>query len=303
MAALFPCASITGAPKIRTTRIIADLEKTARNIYTGCIGFIGPEPSAQFNVAIRTAVVDRRSQTAEYGTGGGIVWDSAVGEEYTEAILKARILTEQRPVFSLLETILWTRDGGYYLLEYHLRRLAESAAYFDYPVNIQDVEKALNVKCSSFSAADQRIRLLIDSSGSIEIESSPFIPEESTEKLKVKLAAEPVNSNDIFLYHKTTCREVYESARRKYPDYDDVILWNEKGELTESSIANIVVDIDGELCTPPVEAGLLAGVFRAHMVEQGEIIERPLPVSDIRKFRKVYLINSVRKWREAVLFE
>jgi len=303
MAALFPCASITGAPKIRTMRIIADLEKAARNIYTGCIGFIGPEPSAQFNVAIRTAVVDRRSKTAEYGTGGGIVWDSAVGDEYTEAILKARVLTEQRPVFSLLETILWTRDGGYYLLEHHLKRLADSAAYFDYPVNIRDIERALRTKSTGFSAEHQRIRLLVDRSGSVEVESSPFIPEEPNVKLKVKLASEPVHSSDIFLYHKTTYRDVYESARHKCPDYDDVVLWNEKGELTESSNANIVADIDGELCTPPVEAGLLAGVFRASLIEQNKIIERSLPVSDINIFRKVYLINSVRKWREAVLFE
>jgi len=284
-------------------RIIADLEKAARNIYTGCIGFIGPEPSAQFNVAIRTAVVDRRSKTAEYGTGGGIVWDSAVGDEYTEAILKARVLTEQRPVFFLLETILWTRDGGYYLLEHHLKRLADSAAYFDYPVNIRDIERALRAKSAGFSAEHQRIRLLVDRSGSVEVKSSPFIPEEPNVKLKVKLASEPVHSSDIFLYHKTTYRDVYESARHKCPDYDDVVLWNEKGELTESSNANIVADIDGELCTPPVEAGLLAGVFRASLIEQNKIIERSLPVSDINIFRKVYLINSVRKWREAVLFE
>ncbi len=301
--ALFPCASITGAPKIRTTRIIADLEQAARNVYTGCIGFIGPEPSAQFNVAIRTAVVDRRHGTAEYGTGGGIVWDSASGDEYTEAILKARVLTEQRPEFSLLETILWTQEGGYYLLDYHLKRLADSAVYFDYPAKIQDVKKALCAKSSDFSGTDQRVRLLIDRNGSIEIQNFPLIPEESKRKLKVKLAAEPVSSGDIFLYHKTTFRHTYESARQKFPEYDDVILWNEKRELTESSIANIVVDIEGELYTPPFDAGLLEGVFRAHLLKEEKISERRLHLSDIKKFRKVYLINSVRKWQEAVLFE
>ncbi len=301
--ALFPCASITGAPKIRTTRIIADLERTARNVYTGCIGFIGPEPIAQFNVAIRTAVVDRGHGTAEYGTGGGIVWDSASGDEYTEALLKARVLTEQRPEFSLLETILWTREGGYYLLEYHLKRLADSAVYFDYPVKIQDVKKALSARSSDFSGAAQKVRLMIDRDGAIDIQNYPLIQEESKRKLKVKLAAEPVSSGDIFLYHKTTFRHTYESARQRYPDYDDVVFWNEKRELTESSIANIVVDIDGGLYTPPLEAGLLEGVFRAKLLREGKISERTLHLSDIKKFRKMYLINSVRKWQDAVLTE
>ena len=303
MTALFPCASITGAPKIRTTHIIEDLEQTARNVYTGCIGFIGPESVAQFNVAIRTAVVDRLNETAEYGTGGGIVWDSADRDEYTEAVLKARVLTLQRPDFSLLETLLWTPDEGYFLLEYHMKRLADSAAYFDYPVDIQSIEKALHAKAAHFSSSDQKIRLLIDRNGSIDIQYLPVAEEKSNRKLKVKLAADPVNSADIFLYHKTTCRHVYESARRKFPDYDDVVLWNEKGELTESSIANIVVDLDGELCTPPVDAGLLAGVFRAQLLEQGKIREYALQLSDIARFRKVYLVNSVRKWQEAVLFQ
>jgi para-aminobenzoate synthetase/4-amino-4-deoxychorismate lyase len=299
--ALFPCASITGAPKIRTTRIIADLERSARNIYTGCIGFIGPEPRAQFNVAIRTAVVDRVKRTAEYGTGGGIVWDSSSQDEYTEAILKARVLTEQRPDFSLLETLLWTRDKGFFLLEYHMRRLADSAAYFDYSANIRNIEEFLREKASGFSEAVQRVRLLVGRNGSVKIESAPLIAEKSTKNLQVKLAVDPVNSADIFLYHKTTFRNTYEAALRDCPDCDDVILWNERQELTESSIANIVVEIDGGLFTPPVASGLLAGVFRAYLIDQGRIHERVIPVSELKRCKKIYLINSVRKWREAVL--
>ena len=301
MTALFPCASITGAPKIRTTRIIADLEASARNLYTGCIGFVGPEPRAQFNVAIRTAVVDRIEGTAQYGTGGGIVWDSTRQDEYTEAILKARVLTEQRPDFSLLETLLWSRDSGYFLLDFHLKRLADSATYFDYPVIIKDIESSLHSKASGFSEAYQKVRLLINRNGVTEIQSSALKPEESSEKLQVKLAVDPVYSKDIFLYHKTTYRSVYEAAQRDCPDCDDVLLWNEREELTESCIANIVLEIDGRLFTPPITSGLLAGVYRAWLLDQGTIEERVLHVSDLKTCDKIFLVNSVRKWQEAVL--
>ncbi len=303
LAALFPCASITGAPKIRTTRIIADLEQSGRNIYTGCIGFIGPEPNAQFNVAIRTAVVNRRSGTAEYGTGGGIVWDSAHNDEYTEAILKARVLTLQRPDFSLLETLLWTPDEGYFLLEYHMKRLADSASYFDYPADIGQIICALHAKASVFSGGDQKVRLTVDRRGSIEIQHSPLGPGKTNRMPKVKLAEKPVNANDIFLFHKTTFRHTYESALRDFPEYDDVLLWNESGELTESTVANIVAEIDGALYTPPVSAGLLGGTFRIRLLEQGKIRERTLPVSEMKGYGKIYLINSVRKWREAVVVD
>jgi para-aminobenzoate synthetase/4-amino-4-deoxychorismate lyase len=301
MTALFPCASITGAPKIRTTHIIADLERSARNLYTGSIGFIGPEQRAQFNVAIRTAVVDRVTGTAGYGTGGGIVWDSTSQDEYTEAILKARVLTEQRPDFSLLESLLWTRENGYFLLDYHMKRLADSAAYFDYSVKIQDIEESLYEKASTFSHTPQKVRLLLDRNGCFEIQSASLIPEPSTKKLNVKLAAVPVYSSDTFLYHKTTCRQIYESAQQDCPDCDDVLLWNERQELTESCVANIVLEIDGKLYTPPITSGLLAGVFRAWLLDQEEIQERVLHISDLKNCTKIYLINSVRKWQEALL--
>ena len=301
LAALFPCASITGAPKVRTTRIIADLERTGRNIYTGCIGFIGPEPNAQFNVAIRTAVVDRRNKKVEYGTGGGIVWDSAHKDEYSEAILKARVLTLQRPDFSLLETLLWTPDEGYFLLDYHMKRLADSASYFDYPADIRQIISTLHAKAAGFSGGDQKVRLLVDRCGSIEIQHSPLIPGQTSRTLNVKLAERPVDTTDIFLFHKTTFRHTYESALRDYPECDDVLLWNESGELTESTVANIVAEIEGELYTPPVSAGLLAGTFRARLLEQGKIRQRTLPVSDMKRYGKIYLINSVRKWQEAAV--
>ncbi len=303
LAALFPCASITGAPKIRTTRIIADLEKTPRRLYTGCIGFLGPGHDAQFSVAIRTAVVDRHNGTAEYGTGGGIVWDSSSREEYTEALLKSRVLTEQMPDCSLLETILWSNNGGYFLLAYHMKRLADSAAYFGYPVDIEQILKDLHAKASGFLEPMHRIRLLVDRDGGWDIQSASFVAENPPKPVRMKLAPDPVDSGNIFLYHKTSFRSVYEQALGKVTDCDDVLLWNEHRELTESSNANVVVDINGCLVTPPVSSGLLAGVFRAWLLDQGKIRERIIKVSDLGRHRRMYLINSVRKWREAVLVE
>ncbi len=302
LGALFPCASITGAPKIRTTRIIVDLEPDPRGLYTGCIGFITPDRFAQFNVAIRTAVVDRLAGQVEYGAGGGIVTDSACDDEYTEALLKARVLTEQRPEFSLLETMLWTREDSFFLLDYHLRRLANSAVYFDYPVDIENAKRLLLDRTSGFAGEPQRVRLLADRKGSLEIQASPIVITESASPLSVSLAADPVrSSSDIFLYHKTTLRRTYENALLKRPGQDDVLLWNEYGELTESCLANLVLEVDGKLLTPPVQSGLLAGTFRAWLLDKGKVQEQVLRIDDLKKCSRIYLINSVRKWQDAVL--
>jgi para-aminobenzoate synthetase / 4-amino-4-deoxychorismate lyase len=300
-AALFPCASITGAPKVRTTQIISDIETTARGIYTGCIGYISPDRFAQFNVAIRTAVVDRRTGKVEYGAGGGIVADSASDDEYTEALLKARILTEQRPEFSLLETILWTPEDNYFLLDDHLRRIAGSSIYFDFPLDVENARKQLQARIYGFDGKSQRVRLLVDRRGLLEIQASEILLTDPLKPAHLRLAANPVDSSDIFLYHKTTHRQVYETALSDFPELDDVLLWNERGELTESSRANVVLEMGGELLTPPVESGLLAGTFRARLIEQGKILEHLLVVDDLKRCSKIYLINSIRKWQEAIM--
>jgi para-aminobenzoate synthetase / 4-amino-4-deoxychorismate lyase len=301
MTALFPCASITGAPKVRTSEIIAELESVPRRMYTGSIGFMAPDGTAQFSVAIRTAVVDRSRGQVEYGSGGGIVWDSASKDEYTEALLKARVLTEQRPEFSLLETIRWTREDSYFLLEYHLLRLAASAEYFGYSVDSALIRQRLMDQAMAFDGEPRRVRLLVARDGAIEIQTDRLNEKESDRSLRIALAREPVNSAEVFLYHKTTNRLIYENARNSRPVCDDVLLWNEKDELTESCIANIVVEIDGGLYTPPVDCGLLAGTFRAWLLDQGKIGERRLKINDLARCSKIHLINSVRKWQEAEL--
>jgi para-aminobenzoate synthetase/4-amino-4-deoxychorismate lyase len=301
MTALFPCASITGAPKVRTAQIIAELESSPRNLYTGCIGFLAPNRSAQFSVAIRTAVLDRNTSQIEYGSGGGIVWDSASSDEYKEALLKARVLTEQRPEFSLLETMRWTSKDSYFLLDYHLQRLSNSAEYFGFPVNLERIREQLNAESSGFSGTSTRVRLLLASDGTITIQSTLVHEEKDNRALKVALAREPVFSANIFLYHKTTYRKAYEEAKQSCPGCDDVILWNERREITESSIANVVVRIGEDLFTPPVDSGLLAGTYRAFLLDGGKIRERVLTISDLRQCSNIYLVNSVREFQEAEL--
>ncbi len=298
--ALFPCASITGAPKPRTMDIIAREETTPRRIYTGTIGYLAPGRRAQFNIAIRTVLVDRPAGTAEYGVGGGIVWDSETGNEYEECWLKAKVLTDSPPVFDLLETLLWTPADGIFILARHLHRLAESAEYFDIPLSIPDLRSLLNAE-GLMGTVPLRIRLRVARDGKITLESTPLDLRNASSPVRVRLAAKPVDPGDRFLYHKTTHRAVYEQAKAGVEDCDDVLLWNPAGELTESTIANIVVERNGELLTPPVRCGLLPGTYRAELLEQGNIREAILPVSELSPSDKIHLINSVRKWREAIL--
>ena len=184
LSALFPCASITGAPKVSTMRIISELETTPRKIYTGSIGYIAPNRKAKFNVAIRTALIDRETQTVEYGVGGGIVWDSESGDEYEEALLKARVLTESPPRFSLLETLLWTPEEGFFLREKHIARLLDSAEYFGFsmprrggvppPLLANEIIESYLKDISSQFNSPQRVRLLLDKNGTLSHEAKPF---------------------------------------------------------------------------------------------------------------------------------
>ncbi|MCI0399671.1 MAG: aminodeoxychorismate synthase component I [Chloroflexi bacterium] len=296
--ALFPCASITGAPKVRTMQLIAALETTPRGLYTGCIGYLGPGRQAQFNVAIRTVVVDQASHQAEYGVGGGIVWDSVAGEEYRECLLKARILAERRPPFQLLESLRWTPGEGYFLLHEHLERLAESADYFGFPLEPAAAGQALAEAAVAFPRQPRKVRLLAAQDGRITIE---HLPPGDQRPVRLALAAASVDSSNPFLYHKTTHRAVYDQARASRPGYDDVLLWNERGEITESTTANVVVYLDGEWLTPPVSCGLLPGTFRRHLLAQGAIREAIITREDLGRCQAIYLINSVRCWRPATL--
>jgi para-aminobenzoate synthetase/4-amino-4-deoxychorismate lyase len=280
--------------------IIADLESSPRGVYTGCIGYIAPGRIAQFNVAIRTVVVNKQKGEAEYGVGGGIVWDSSAKEEFQECQAKARILTERRPEFKLLESILWTPSDGFFLFEDHLGRLADSGAYFGFAIEKDEIRNELERSVSSFPQRASKIRLTVSRLGELDIEG---IPIEFPESVQIALATNPVRRDDVFLYHKTTHRHVYENALRAHIDCDDVLLWNEKGEITETTTANVVLESEGELFTPPIGCGLLPGTFRKSLLADGVIVERVITVADLEDYDTLYLINSVRKWRKATLIK
>jgi para-aminobenzoate synthetase/4-amino-4-deoxychorismate lyase len=292
--ALFPPASVTGAPKLRTTAIIAELESTPRRVYTGALGFWAPGRRAQFNVAIRTVLVDVKRRTAEYGVGGGIVWDSDPEREREECETKARVLAAQWPEFRLLETMRWTPGEGYFLGEEHLARLTASAGYFDYPLEQEKARSEMNGLSQRLSPRPHRVRVLVDRAGRITLEAAVFTPPGADAPLRVALARSPVDSSDPFLYHKTTHRRVYEDARAGCPGSEDVILYNERGEVTESTIANVAVEIDGVLSTPPVSSGLLAGTYRALLLDRKDIIERTVTVEELLRSPRILLLNSVR---------
>ena len=323
LAAMFPAASITGAPKRRTMAIIAELEATPRGVYTGSIGYIAPGRRAQFNVAIRTAVVDRAARTLQYGVGGGIVWDSTSSAEYDECVLKARVVTDPPVAFELLETLRWQSDVGFVLLTRHLERLLDSARYFDFSCDL-DVARSELAACVAASAEDcvarrgadgalaRRVRLLLSRTGDVTCSAQPLadamLAASATRAAPVALtlATVPIDERDVFLLHKTTRRGMYERALAAAQIQDggigDVLLWNSAGEITETTIANVVVEIDGERVTPPVECGLLAGTLRAELLATGQIREARVTIADVReRATRLWLINSVRGWREAAL--
>lgn len=297
--ALFPCGSITGAPKISTMNIIAELENEPREVYCGAIGYITPNKEAIFNVPIRTVMINHQSGEAVYGVGGGITWDSTSQGEYHEILAKAKVLEGVPSEFELLESIL-VENGEYFLLEEHLNRMGKSAGYFSFEYDTEKVKKTLKDFSSENNTGLRKVRLLAAKNGDLTIEGQPISPQ--VEVVKVVLAKDPVDKNNPFLYHKTTNREVYTKFQKQLPsEAFDILLWNQDGELTEFTNGNVVLEINGTLWTPPVNCGLLAGTFRDRLIKIGKIHEKTLTHTDLKKAEKIWFINSVRKWQEVHL--
>jgi para-aminobenzoate synthetase / 4-amino-4-deoxychorismate lyase len=296
--ALFPSGSVTGAPKIRTMEIIRDLEPRPRHLYTGALGFLRPGGDGVFNVPIRTVLLDTHSGEAEFRVGGGITAGSTTQGEFEECLVKMNFLTSGTPAFSLLETIL-LQDGGYRLLQRHLQRLKESADYFLIPFREEEIIRKLEEERIAAPQGSFRVRLLVSPDGTPRTESFPLVVTVGTKRLRIGPARNPVSSKDIYLFHKTTNRAVYEDRLRERPDCDDVILFNERGELTESTRANLVLDIEGTLLTPPRFCGLLAGTFRQQLLESGTLTEKVLYRADLSRAARILLVNSVRGWMDA----
>jgi para-aminobenzoate synthetase/4-amino-4-deoxychorismate lyase len=284
MSALFPCGSVTGAPKIRTMQIIRQLERFPRGVYTGAIGFLRPGGDCIFNVAIRTVVIDMQNGRATFGVGGGVTIDSTAAGEYDECLVKSRFLQSKPVEFELFESML-IEDGEIFLLDRHIERLRNSALFFGFEFN----EAAIRATLSKIPCLNAKLKLRLRKDGRLTTETS-LITDLPIPK-RVNLATAPVSSSDRFLFHKTT--------HRQYPD--DVIFWNERNEVTESGIANVVVKIDDELFTPPVSCGLLAGTFRDQLLAEGKIAERVITVDELKNAKELFLINSVRKWMKAEL--
>jgi para-aminobenzoate synthetase / 4-amino-4-deoxychorismate lyase len=300
-AAMFPCASITGAPKASTMRIIAKSETGPRQVYTGSIGRIAPGRRARFNVAIRTVVIDKKLGEAEYGVGGGIVWDSTPQGEYQECLLKAAILHAAQPDFRLLESLLWTPAEGYALLPEHLTRLRQSAEYFGFSACDAAAAEELTALAATLPPAAHKVRLLAARDGEIHCEAAALCNDPLPDPIRLELAAVPIDPSDVFLYHKTTHRAVYAAAQAGRRGGDDVLLYNPRGEVTETARGNIVVRRGREFYTPPTSCGLLPGAYRARLLAEGKIQERVVPLATLAECDELIFINSVRLWRKAEL--
>jgi para-aminobenzoate synthetase/4-amino-4-deoxychorismate lyase len=306
--ALFPCGSVTGAPRRRAMRLIRELEPTPRGVYCGAIGMAGPE-TAVFNVAIRTAVIDGEGGTM--GVGSGVVWDSDPDSEYEECGLKTQFLTSSATSRQsspddapprLIETMRF--DGVRFpLLDRHVERLARSAAYFGYPFEASRFRRRLDTIATDANVHSVlKVRATLDRWGRIALQTGPVEGKESPWRLTI--AGERVEAGDPLFFHKTTHRRVYERAlaAAQAEGADEAILLNEAGEVTEGTYSNVFVRRNDSLLTPPASSGLLAGVYRDYVLEtQERARERVLTLDDLERADAIYCCNAVRGWCEAVL--
>ncbi|MDQ1393782.1 MAG: para-aminobenzoate synthetase / 4-amino-4-deoxychorismate lyase [Acidimicrobiaceae bacterium] len=297
--ALFPCGSVTGAPKHRTMALITELEGDCRGVYCGAIGFVGPG-EARFNVAIRTVVVDRSTGEGIYGSGGGIVWDSEAEGEYAETRTKAEILFTSTPPFDLVETMAFEPREGLRNCDRHLERMAGSASYFGYAFCQESLRTLLKEQTASLVEA-AIVRLSLSSTGRASIESRALPAASRCRPVRLEIDGESVDSSDVSLFHKTSLRLPYSDRLARHPQADDVVLVNERGQVTETTTANLAVCLDGRWCTPPLDAGCLPGVQRAILVANGTLVVRAISVAELQVAVDVALVSSVRGWRRAVI--
>lgn len=287
--AIFPCGSITGAPKISTMKIIDNVESGKRNIYCGAIGLISPDECV-FNVPIRILQKQNGQNHYKYRVGGAIVWDSDTLDEWDETIVKMKFL-DPLGSFRLVETLL-AKDGEFVYGDEHFTRMQKSAKELGFKFN----QELFSIKPQK----DGMVRVLLSRTGDYEIQ---YLPLSEPKTSKIELFAPPVDSEQKLLYHKTTYRPWYEDAMAKIKSGEvyDVIFVNEKKELTEGARTNIVLEIDGELYTPPVSCGLLNGILRQKMIDDGELQEKILYLADLKRATNIFCINSVRGKRRVEL--
>lgn len=297
LGALFPCGSVTGAPKRRSMEIITEVERQPRGLYCGAIGCLAPRGEAFFSVAIRTLLIDKASGVVSMGVGSGITYDSQPAAEYAESLGKATFLQAGAEAFHLFETVRRGRDGCRNVTR-HLDRLAASACFFGFPFD-REAAKMLLEKPVASGTEEQRVKLSLASCGALTLDAEEIVPE--TSPLVIGVASVRSDPDNRLLYHKTSRREMYEDERRKRPDCGEVVFFNSRGELAEGSYNNIVLKRDGRLVTPPLESGLLPGVLRSELLENGDIAEKILYGEDLFSAEEIWVVNSLRGRRRAVL--
>lgn len=298
---LFPCGSITGAPKIRTMEIIHELENTPRGIYTGAIGFITPDNDFTFNVPIRTLTFPEGSQKGSLGIGGGIIYESDALDEWHESQLKAHFLTGLNKQFKFIETFVY--DGFNRQLPrlmQHLKRLKDSTGSFDIPIDIDTVHASIEQYVAQLeNTQSYKIRLLVDADGEFAISSEAITATDEDNAVLPKLALSQytIDADNVFRRHKTTNRALYNDEFTHYDaqGFYDVLFLNQHGNLAEASRHNVYLEKDGILYTPPVKDGALPGVMRNELLTGDRpVVEQSLDITQLHSADAVYLSNSVR---------
>lgn len=297
----FSPGSVTGAPKIRAMELIRNYETEPRGVYCGAIGYLGPNNRALFNVAIRTPVVFRDGR-GEMGIGSGVVYDSVGAKEYAECLLKMKFLIDPPKELELIETLLYTKEDGFWLLDLHMDRLQRSATYFSFPFDQEKVRNGLENAVAEDPAQRLRVRMTLNEFGGVHVTKTAIeaAPEDAIIRYVIsKTRLDPANA---LLYHKTTRRDLYDREWQHHHDEDgadEVIYLNVRGELAEGSRSNIFIEKEGRLFTPTLEAGLLPGVLRADLLATKKVREARLTLDDLETADAVYLGNSVRGLQRA----
>lgn len=311
--AMFPSAAVTGDPKLLAMETIATLESRARGVYTGAVGYIAPSdggrPDASFSVAIRTLTVDAEEGVGEYGVGAGITSESIAEGDYEEAQAKTRVLVQRRPEIALYEAVRWEDEHGFWWLDRHLERLAGSSVYFGFRYDEGAAHEALERGVEGISGA-RAVRLELDRLGNTRVAVDPepldtarWWPHPGRDYVACSINTKAISSKSIYRFHKTTARRPYRERRAMHEGVDEVLLVNERGELTEATKSNVAVSSGGVWITPPLASGCLPGILRQVLIDEGELTEEVVMIDDVRSADGIALLSSIYGWQPARLVE
>jgi para-aminobenzoate synthetase / 4-amino-4-deoxychorismate lyase len=291
---IFPCGSVTGAPKIRTMEIINEIEKDERGIYTGSIGLITPD-EIKMNVAIRTMTIDKNTGDGVIGLGSGIVWDSEPKNEYEEVLLKSKFLTEPLDYFEIFETMK-VENGKILFFDQHLERMKSAADYFLFRFSEKKIRKQIEIAISNLDFKKSfKIKITLYKCGKLNIIVSQ-IPKQKR-NITVIISDNKILSTDKFRHFKTTNRKLYDDEYLHFSSKSiyEVLYLNEKDEIAEGSRTNIFLRKENSWFTPSLESGALAGIYRNYFIQkQNDIIEKSIMIDELLKADELILTNALR---------